>query len=154
MTSWNVLITADEQRCRLLRIEWWTKQCQRLFGPILRRAVCFDTKIHMIRRNEHLVGVFETAGLDPVDPDRESFAERRACLGGRADKIGDHGAAGLDDAIAHPSHAACVLDAVVVAKAKVLRKIGAHRIGIEHDCVEERRRCGSTVSSCRLPVVP
>jgi hypothetical protein len=57
--------------------------------------------------------------LHPVKPDREGLTERGAGFPRGADEIRDHGAAGFDDAIAHPPHAARVLDAVRVAEAEI-----------------------------------
>jgi hypothetical protein len=114
MAAMERLVAADEQRRRLLRIESRSQQRQRLLGPILRRAFGADAQIVFVRRNEHPVGVGETPGIDAVEPDDKRIAEYGAGLLGRADEIGDHGAAGLDDAVAHPAHAAGMLDAVFV----------------------------------------
>jgi len=46
---------------------------------------------------------------------------------------GDHGAARLDHPVTHPSHAACVLDAIRMGKAEIAREICAHCVGVEYD---------------------
>ena len=106
----------------------------------MRRAIGADAQIELVRRHEHPVGVFETSGFDAVEPDHKRVAERGAGILGRADEIGDHGAAGLDDAVAHPAHAAGMLDAIFVGEAEVAGQIGANRVGIEHHRVEQRRQ--------------
>src|SRR5262249_45046109 len=92
---------------------------ERLFGPELRRALGGDAKIKALGRTEHAIGVLETANADAVEPDRERITKSGARLLGRADELGDHRAARLDDAVTHPSHAARVLDAIVVAEAEI-----------------------------------
>ena len=49
-----------------------------------------------------------------------------------------HGAAGLDDVVAHPDHAPGVFDRILVRKTEVAREIGAHRVGVEDHGVQER----------------
>ncbi len=140
MAAMKRLIAADEQCRRFLWVECRTKLCQSLLSPIFRRAVSVDNQIGALGRDKHLVGILEPAGGDTVDPDGERVAESRAGLNRRADKICDDGSAGLDDPIAHPAHAARVLDPVLMTEAQIARKIGAHGIGIEHDGVEQRRK--------------
>ena len=148
------LVAADEQRRRLLRIEGRPQPRQRLLGPELRRAFGADAQVELFRGDEHPVGVFEPPRRDAVDPDREGLAESRARLRRRADEVGDHGTAGLDHAVAHPAHAAGVLDAVLVGEAEIAREIGAHRVGVEHDRIEQRRQRRSPAWSCRRPEGP
>ena len=102
----------------------------------LRRAFRLDTEIEMLRRDEHPVGVLESAHIDAIDPDGEGFAECRARVSGRADEIRDDRAAGFNNPIAHPAHAARVFDPVFMAKAEIAREIGAHGVGIEHHRIE------------------
>src|SRR3981081_3326440 len=60
---------------------------------------------------------------------------------GRTDKVGDDSAAGLDHAVAHPSHAAGMLDAVRVSEAEIAREIRALSVGIgDPDLVLRLRR--------------
>jgi hypothetical protein len=133
------LIASDEQGGGLLRIERRPQPRERLLGPVLRRALGRDPKVHALGSNEHPIGVLEAPRFDAVDPDREGVAESGARLFGRTDEIRDHGAAGLHHAVAHPSHAARVLDPVRMAEAEIAREIRAHRIGIEHHGIEQRR---------------
>jgi hypothetical protein len=49
-------------------------------------------------------------------------------------------AARLHNSVAHPAHAARVLDAIHVTEAEIAREIGSHGIGVEHYCVEQRRQ--------------
>jgi hypothetical protein len=87
----------------------------------------------LFRWDEHTIGILETALFDPIEPDGKGFSECDARLGGRADEIGDNGPTAFNHAIAHPTHAPCVLDTVFVAETEVARKVGAHGIGVEHD---------------------
>jgi hypothetical protein len=148
MTAMERLVAADEQRRRLLRIEGRAQQRQRPLGPILRRAVRADAQIEFFRRNEHPVGVGEAPGIDAVEPDRERIAEHRTGLLRWADEIRNNSAAGFNHAVAHPAHAAGMLDAIFVREAEVAGQIGAHRIGIEGHRVDER---ASALASVVLP---
>ena len=94
----------------------------------------------MLRRDKHPVGVLESACIDTIEPDGEGFAECRARFSGRADEIRDDRAASFNNPIAHPAHAARVLDTIFMAKAEIARKIGAHGVGIEHHRVEQGRQ--------------
>jgi hypothetical protein len=94
----------------------------------------------LLLRDEHPVGVFETARFDAIDPNSKSLPERSARIRGRANEIRNHGAARFDHPVAHPAHAARVLDAIHLAEAEVGREIGAHGVGIEHHGVEQRRQ--------------
>src|SRR5262249_13172149 len=96
-----------------------TQPRERLFGPVLRGPFGTDAEIKAFGRDEHAVGVLETAHADAVEPDRERIAESGARLLGRADEIGDHRTSRLRDPVTDPSHAARVLDAVVVAEAEI-----------------------------------
>jgi len=147
MTTVKRLVASDEKRRRLLRVERRPQPRQDLFSPILRRTLGTDAYIKMFGRRKHTVGVREATDFNAVKPYRESFTERSPGVSGRANKIGDHGPAGFDDAVAHPSHATGVLDAIFVAEAKVARKIGAHCIRIEHHRVEKR---GKRIGKRRL----
>jgi hypothetical protein len=62
---------------------------------------------------------------------------------GGTDEFGITRAAGLDDPVAHPAHAAGVFDAVAMGKAKVAREIGAYSVGVKHRSVEQRRQRNS-----------
>src|SRR5580704_15991888 len=139
MSAVEWLIAADKQGRRLLWIEWRPQRRQSLFRPILRSSLCLDLHIEALRRNKQLVGVFESPRCDAVDPDSKGWTKRSARLLCRTDKVRDCGSASLNDAVAHPAHAAGMFDAVGGTKAKVARKIGAHRVGIENDCVKQRR---------------
>jgi hypothetical protein len=134
------LITAEEHGRGLLRVERRAQLGQGLLGPVLRRAFGTDAKVIMRGRNEKAIGVLEATSADAIDPNREGGAEGGASLRGRADEIGDHRAACLHHPITHPSHAARMLDAIGVAKAEIAREVLAHRVGIENDCIEERRQ--------------
>jgi len=70
----------------------------------------------MLRRDKHPVGVLGSACIDTIDPDGEGLAERLARLSGRANKIRDDRAASFNNPIAHPAHAARVLDTIFMAK--------------------------------------
>jgi len=142
MTGMERLVASDEQRGRLLRVERRAKQRQRTFGPEFRRAVGGDVQTDVVGCDEHPVGVFEPASFDAVDPDHKGLAEGGARLRRRADEIGDHGAAGLDHPVAHPTHAARMLHPILVAEAEIAGEIGANRVGVEHHRVEERRQRG------------
>src|SRR5262245_39609782 len=111
------LVAPEEQGRRLLRIERRAQPGTRLFGPILRRSLRADAKLKALGRDEHAVGVLEAAGADAVDPNREGIAKSSAGFLGWADEIGDHGTPCLNHAIAHPAHAACVLNTVGVVEA-------------------------------------
>jgi predicted NAD/FAD-binding protein len=92
------------------------------------------------RCDEHPVGVLEPSGIDAVDPDHKGLAEGGARLRRWADEVRDHGAAGFDNAIAHPAHAARMLDTILMAEAEVARQIGANRVGVENHRIEERSK--------------
>src|SRR5581483_11900380 len=63
-----------------------------------------------------------------------------ARFGGRADEIGDDGASGLHHAVAHPAHAAGMLDAILMAETEIAREVCPYRIGIEHHRIQKRRK--------------
>jgi hypothetical protein len=104
----------------------------------LRRALRLDAQIKVLRYDEHSVSIFETPCLNTINPNGKGFTESRARVGGRANEIGDHGAASFNDTITHPAHATRILDAVFIAEAEVAREIGAYGVRIEHHCVEQR----------------
>ena len=60
------------------------------------------------RRNKHPVGVLERTVRDAIDPDGIGVAS--APFRSWKDKIGNNGAAGCDNLVTHPAHAARMLD--------------------------------------------
>src|SRR5207253_8429319 len=86
---------------------------------------------------------------DTVDPNREGIPKGGASLNCWADEVGDNRAARLDHPIAHPSHAACMLDTVGVAETEIARDVRAHLVSVEHDRIEERCECGRERSLAR-----
>src|SRR5437899_12840471 len=113
------LVASEKQSRRLLRIERRAQPGERLFGPVLRRPLGADAKVEAFGCDKHAVGVLETATADAVEPDRERIAKGGARLFGRADEIGDHRTSRLGDPITDPSHAARMLDTIVMAEAEI-----------------------------------
>jgi hypothetical protein len=102
--------------------------------PILRCAFSLNVQIESLGCCN-----LETAGADPVNPDRECFAEHGAGLSGRTNEVRDYGTASFDDAVAiQPMRRACSSRSSRL-KLRSRERIGAHRIGIEHHRVEQRR---------------
>src|SRR3954452_15102327 len=112
MPGMKRLVASDEQGRRLLRVERWAQLSERLLGPVLRRTFGADPKVDALGSNEHPIGVLEAPGIDAIDPDREGVAEGGASLRGRTEETRDARPARLDHPVAHPSHAARVLDPV------------------------------------------
>lgn len=117
---------------RTLRMTSLKVQLKRLFSPVLGRTLRFDAQVEMLRRNEHLIRVFEAASLNTINPDRKCGSECRASFASRANKIGDHCAASLDDPVAHPAHAPGVFNPIIVTEPKIPGKISAHRVCVEN----------------------
>ena len=134
------LEAADEQRGRLLRIEGRAQLLEDPLRPRLRRSIRLDPDVETLWPHEHPVGVVEPAGVDAIDKDGESVAERRARGRGRADEVGDRGAAALDHAVAQPAHAAGLLDAILDREIEIAIDVGAHFVVVEHHGVEHRRK--------------
>jgi hypothetical protein len=108
------LIAVDEQRA--------FRCCGSKVGR--RRARIFSAQCHGVpsavtltsqasgATNVRLVSA-KRASLMRSTQDHEIGAARRASLRRRADEVGDDGAAGLNQAVAHPAHAPRVLDTIL-----------------------------------------
>jgi hypothetical protein len=99
------------------------------------------SQVEAIGTNKHPVGVFESPGLNAIDPNNESLTEGGSRLGCRTNEIRNRCAARFHDTIAQPAHAPRLLDSIFVAEAKIARKSASHCVGIEHDRAQERREC-------------
>ena len=113
----------------------WTSACSAQYcgvpsGPTRRSNFSGATNIRLVSSKR--------PGLDAIEPNRKCLAERGTGLFRRANEIRDHGAAGFNNAVAHPAHAAGMLNAILVAEAEIAREIGAHCVGIEHDRIKQR----------------
>src|SRR5690606_1660282 len=109
-------------------------------------AILRDPDIVTLRRNEHPVRVLEASGLDPVHPYHEGLAECLASRRGRADKVRYGVAAGLDHAVAEPSHPAGLLYTVIRAEAQAAIDVRPDFVRIEMNGAQ--RRCESLGESC------
>jgi hypothetical protein len=108
--------------------------------PYFRRVFRSNANLKFLGRDEQSICVRETTLLDSIDPYDECFAERSSGLWRRTNEIGNRDPASLDHAIAEPTHATSVFNAILQRKSKIFIYMRSNSVSIKNHRLEPARK--------------